>query len=145
MTSFGIAVALCMAAISLLHLMWAFGIWWPIRDEVALARAIAGFRGIDAMPPRAAGLFVALATGATALLCLVLAGNVVLPLPRLVMLVAGLGAAGVLFGRGVLGFARYWERKTPEQPFRRLDRKYYSPACLVLGISIAVLSWSYFQ
>ena len=145
MTTLGIIVTLCMAAISLLHLIWAFGIWWPVRDETALARTIAGFKGIKAMPARSAGLFVALATGAIALLCLVLAEILVLPVPRFIVFIAGLGAAGVLFGRGVLGFTPYWARTTPEQPFRRLDRKYYSPACLVLGISIGVLSWSFFQ
>ena len=55
MTVLGIIVALCMAAISLLHLIWAFGIWWPVRDETALARTIAGFKGIKAMPARSAG------------------------------------------------------------------------------------------
>jgi len=50
---------IALLAISVLHILWAAKIWWPVRDEKLLARSVAGFPGIDKMPPPAACLFVA--------------------------------------------------------------------------------------
>ena len=41
------AVLIIIAAI---HLLWALGYWWPIRDERALAQAVIGTKGVERMP-----------------------------------------------------------------------------------------------
>ena len=61
-------------------------------------------------------------------------------------LLAGAAAAtalliGVVFlGRGIAGFTPWWRRLAPEQPFARLDVRYYSPLCLLIGLGFAVLA-----
>ena len=45
-----------------------------------------------------------------------------------------LGAALVFLARGLVGFTAFWARTTPEQPFRRLDRRFYSPLITALGV-----------
>ena len=44
------ALAVVLAALAVLHGLWAIGVWWPIRDEAALARAVVGRPGITRMP-----------------------------------------------------------------------------------------------
>jgi hypothetical protein len=46
----------------------------------------------------------------------------------------------VFLGRGIAGFTSAWRRLTPEMPFARLDVRYYSPLCLVLGAGFIVLA-----
>lgn len=123
-------------AIAMAHLIWALGRTWPIRDERLLVRTVAGFRDAQRMPPKLMSLGVAIA-------CLA-AGIVGLALADRDSGGAGLTALGVLLalvflGRGALGYTRWWARQTPEEPFRTLDRKNYSPLCLALGLGFLVL------
>jgi Protein of unknown function (DUF3995) len=57
---------------------------------------------------------------------------------------AALTAVGVLLavvfaGRGALGYTSWWQARTPEEPFRTLDQRNYSPLCLALGLGFAAL------
>ncbi len=121
--------------ISGLHFAWAAKIWWPIADEKQLVRTVAGFPNVDRMPPTAASLFVALALCCVALLLL---AEILQPAPHKMVSFALLGAGLVFLGRGVIGFTPFWWRITPEQPFRTLDLKYFSPLCVALGATIVM-------
>jgi hypothetical protein len=46
----------------------------------------------------------------------------------------------VFLGRGITGFTPAWRRLAPEMPFARLDMRYYSPLCLVIGTGFAILA-----
>jgi len=143
MTALGLALSAVLAAIAALHLAWAARVWWPVREEAALARTIAGFRGIDRMPGPLACMVVAVAV----LACLVLAADLsfapgLTRLPSWIAATAS-GIAGTVFlGRGIAGFTPFWARLTPEEPFRTLDRRYYSPLCILLGLGFVTLIWS---
>ena len=143
MTIIGVTTALVLAVISLLHALWGAGIWWPVREETALARTVTGFRGTEKMPPPAASLAVALATGLLAVLAFIFSRLVDVLLPDQLLAAAGFVSATVFILRGMVGFTRRWALLTPEQPFRRLDRNWYSPLCLALGLSFASLAWSF--
>jgi len=60
-------------------------------------------------------------------------------LPIWVFQILGAGFALVLLARGVIGFTPFWAGITPEEPFKTLNRLYYSPLCLGLGLSVATL------
>jgi hypothetical protein len=121
------------SAVSVLHFVWAARIWWPIPDEVGLVRAVAGFRDVEEMPSVAACAGV----GVLLFLVAVLVGTaIVQPNPGTIINGLLLGAGIVFIGRGGIGLTPFWARITPEQPFRRLDRVFYSPLCLVLGVLI---------
>jgi hypothetical protein len=106
-------------------------IWWPAGKERDLARAVAGFPDVDRMPPSIACLAVAIAVLVAAIpLALALTTPAVSGWPWLVAPGAGL----VFLARGLIGFTRFWARLTPEQPFRRLDRRLYSPLITALGV-----------
>ena len=108
-------VAIVLVLLAALHLYWGMGGVWPGTDEKTCARAIAGFRGIDRMPSPIQAFTVA---GA---------------------LLAGAAAALVFLGRGIAGYTPAWRRLTPEMPFARNDVRYFSPLCLLLGVSFVVL------
>lgn len=121
--------------VALAHLLWAFGSPWPVRDPKLLAATITGREGVDRVP-RLASFGVAL---------LVLLASVVgtaladLDSGGLPLTLAGL-AFGLLFGvRGVLGYTAGWRRRHAQPPFPELDRKFYSPLCLVVAVCFLVL------
>jgi hypothetical protein len=45
----------------------------------------------------------------------------------------------VFLVRGGLGYTAWWAVRTPTEPFRRFDRKTYSPLCLILGAGFLIL------
>lgn len=113
---------------------------WPGTDEKSCARTIAGFRGIRRMPGPLQCFVVAALLLALAYLALSLAGYGVNLLPAGLVLVAGAAAALVFLARGAMGYLPAWRRLTPEMPFARYDRRYYSPLCLALGTGFAFLT-----
>ncbi|MBU2981139.1 DUF3995 domain-containing protein [Lentibacter algarum] len=125
-------------ALSALHLLWGLRIWWPIADEFKLARATAGFKGIATMAPPAACYVVALLLAIVALIALELGGLGLFNRSALTALV-GAGATLVFLGRGLFAYTPTWARLTPEEPFRSLDRRYFSPLCLIIGVGLLVL------
>lgn len=118
--------------IAALHLLWALGYWFPIKDEAELVRTVAGFRGVEKMP------------GAVpcALVVVALLFAAALPwMPDTGLRGAGLFVVALAFQtRAILAFAPIWKRATPEQPFRRLDETYYAPLCILLGLIFMVLA-----
>lgn len=118
--------------IAALHLLWALGYWFPIKDEAELARTIAGFRGIDKMP------------GAVpcALVVVALLFAAAWPwFPPNGFKTLGLFIIALVFQfRAILAYAPIWKRATPEQPFRRLDESFYAPLCILLGLIFMLLA-----
>ncbi|MEX0969074.1 MAG: DUF3995 domain-containing protein [Paracoccaceae bacterium] len=124
-------LATILAALAALHLLWAIGFWWPIRDETQLARAIAGFKDIRTMPGAVPSALVAVALIAVIWL--------LMGWPIGIWRSLGLGgAAAVFILRGLAAYSPAWRRITPEMPFARLDWRYYGPLCLIIGAGLVL-------
>jgi len=123
------ALTLLLAAV---HLLWAIGFWWPIREEPKLARAVVGTQGVSQMP------------GASTLSLIVVGLLFAAALPWFeagALKATGLLICAFVFQvRAVLTYAPFWKRAKPEQPFRRLDESYYGPLCIALGMIFMVLA-----
>jgi hypothetical protein len=132
-------VALVLFAIAALHAYWGFGGVWPGTDAASCARTVGGFPGSSRMPGPGPCLAVTATLAAAALIALAQGGWIVLPLPALLFTLGAAGAALVFLGRGIAGFTPAWRRLTPEMPFARLDRQYYSPLCLLIGAAFVAL------
>lgn len=148
MDMIAILLALILAAAGLVHLIWAFGINWPIRDEAALARAVVGTRGVEKMPPRLASAIVSTCLFGAAIWALMMRGFLLAGFSKYIMLLGGLALFAVFIGRGVFGVLPAFERAMPEQPFLRLNRIIYSPLCVFIAIGFALLvlampNWSW--
>ncbi len=126
-----ILLSVILMLIALLHMLWGGGVWVPIRDEEALAKATVGAKGVTRMPGPIPCFLVALAL-------IVVVGAIWLP-DGLIRAIILWGAAAVFIGRGALAFTKFWRRMTPEEPFASNDRRFYGPLCLALGVGILFL------
>ena len=122
--------------IAAIHLLWALGYWWPIKDEAALASAVVGTKGITQMPGAAATSLVVVALLFAAAWPWFPAGTF--------KSLGLLGIALVFQIRAVLAYAPFWKRNSPEQPFRRLDETYFAPLCMVFGVIFMILAGASF-
>lgn len=128
-------IFVALLAVFFAHMMWAFGSTWPLQDEKSLARTVAGFKGIEKMPPKLASLGVAIAIAFASIIGLLLSD----PAPNAPITIIGALLTLVFLGRGTIGFTPKWHALTPEEPFRSLDRKVYSPLCLGIGACFLIL------
>lgn len=122
-------------SIFFVHIMWAFGSTYPVKDQKSLARTVVGFKGIEKMPPRLASFAVAIAVFAAGIWALAMTDTN----PSMVLTLGGVVLALVFGLRGIVGFTPQWRAMTPEEPFAELDRRIYSPLCLCLGSGFAYL------
>jgi hypothetical protein len=121
-------------AASFAHLVWAFGGTWPVRNEELLVRTVIGRPGRTRMP-RLPAVLVAVSVLAAGVIALSLADPAVGP----VILTLGGALAALFLMRGAAGYTEAWQRRTPVEPFRSMDRKVYSPLCLALGVGFVFL------
>jgi hypothetical protein len=139
--TFAIAVFLCaqLLAIAALHAYWGLGGVWPARDERSLARMVVGSKGIERMPSRFACLAVAALLAGAAFWPFVLTQRLAEFWPRWVTLGGGVALAAVFLGRGAISFIPALRRLGPEEPFASLDRRFYGPLCMILGLLFVLL------
>lgn len=132
MTFLALLASLGLIIIAALHLLWALGYWWPIKDETELARTVVGSKGIVKMPNAVACSLVVVA----------LLFAAAWPwFPDSVLKSLGLiGIAFVFQIRAAVAYTPFWKRMSPEQPFRRLDETYYAPLCIAFGVIFMILA-----
>jgi len=129
-------LSIVLLVIAAIHLLWAVGVFWPIKTEAKLARAVIGAKGIDKMPPGWASLMVALLLTIAALWPWLTPENTALVMYHRL----GFGGLIVIFGlRGIFSYLPFWRNLTPEQPFSRNDQRYFGPLCLVIAACFAYL------
>ena len=131
MTILALILSAVLLALAGLHILWAIGFWFPIRDEAALVKAVIGGRSVDRMPGPIPCALVAVA--------LIWAawspwwGESLLRQ-------ASVGLFALVFlVRGALAYTSFWRRLTPQEPFTTLDRTRYGPLCLAIGLGFVVL------
>ncbi len=138
----GLVVASTLAVIGLMHLLWALGVTFPAANEQELARMVVGRRGITRMPSTAAILFVTAGIFAAAGLALVLGRVVDLHVSKWIQAPAGALAGLIFAGRGIVGILPSFEQAAPEQPFLKLNRRFYSPLSFLIGLGFILLTLS---
>ncbi len=118
-----------------LHVVWIFSPW-PLRSREEFARRV-----VDVPPERLPSpgltLVVAVLLGVAAYLVVGRAGLVGVPGPPWAPVVGTAGVAAVFLLRGAGGLAVSSRRSTE---FARLDRRFYSPLCLALATSCALIA-----
>ncbi len=128
-------------AIALVHFIWALGFNYPAKDQKSLARTVAGFKGIEKMPPRIMSALVGIGILSAGIWVLAMAD----PMDSLILTLGGTILALIFLGRGIFGYTKKWAKITPEEPFRMLDKKIYSPLCIGIGAGIlSLVFWRIF-
>ena len=126
------AAAAALLGIAGVHVVWASGSSWPAETREDLADLMAGRAGGSVPSPAACLVVATLLASASALV----AGR---PkrLPRM-RRTGAIGVSVVLGVRGACGIVGRTDLVSPGSTsprFRRLDRRYYSPLCLLLAAS----------
>jgi hypothetical protein len=121
---------LAVFALSLVHFNWSRGSHWPMESEEALARAVVG-DGRRRMPGRLPCLAVSF------ILCMVAIFPLCAldPASRLPVRHISVVIAGVFVARGIAGYSPTWRQHFRDEPFATLDKRYYSPLCILLGLA----------
>ncbi len=128
-----------LASISALHLYWAIGGFWPGNDAQSLASKVIGVKGMVEMPSTGVTVFVAICIFIAALLPLMWSAQIAYSLPQGLVWAGMWIVLAVFLSRGILGMTRTFRQLSPMQPFVDLNRKYYSPLCLLLAAGFASL------
>jgi hypothetical protein len=123
-----------LAAIALLHLGWGLGSAFPRKDRTRLAQTVIGRRGEAGMPPNSSSLLVAAAIFLAALWPLMMQGWIFTFVPAALQGLGALVLTAVFLARGIAGLTPWFRRLLPEEPFVTLNRKYYCPLCIALGL-----------
>ena len=126
---------LCLLTVSLAHFLWAVGSKWPIRDPALLAHTVIGMPGVERIP-RLASFVVALLVLAAAAVGSALGDKTSGGLP---LTLAGIVLTLVFAVRGIGGYTQWWRARHPIEPFATLDKRIYSPLCLIVAVCFAVL------
>lgn len=144
----GDCLALLLACVGVLYLLWAAGLTFPFANEQALARSLIGRRGITRVPSRASFLYLAALFFAASVAAFLLGGfSEAVPASKPFLAPVGLLLALVFLGRGIAGVLPAFERAAPEQPYLSLNRRIYSPLCALAGLgflflTLALPNWS---
>lgn len=132
MTALALLASAGLIVIAAVHLLWALGFWWPIKNETELARAFVGAKGVETMPGAVPCSLVVVA----------LLFAAAWPwFPDTMLKTLGLFGIAIVFQfRGAVAYAQFWKGMTPEQPFRRLDETYFAPLCIGFGLVFMILA-----
>jgi len=139
MNFLAIAIFIVLSAVSLLHLYWAFGGLWPGKDQKSLVDTVIGGTDMKKMPPAIVTIAVAIAIFAAALWPLMWRGIIDHPLPQMLVLLGISVLIGVFIGRGIVGYLPVFKKSNSAEPFARLNARYFSPLCLLLGLGFTIL------
>lgn len=126
---------LALLIVAIAYFLWAIGSTYPIRDKALVARAIDGRPGVERLSRAGAfgvAVFAIVAAGIGTALADKDSGG-------LVLTIAGAVIALLFAVRGVLGYTSGWRVAHPVEPFASLDKRYYSPLCLVVAACFAIL------
>jgi hypothetical protein len=134
-----VLIALVLYGASFLHFYWALGGRWPARDEETLARTVVGTKGIRRMPPRWLTLVVSLLILLAGMWPLFWTGQLGTPFSLPVLRAGMMVLAFVFLARGVAGFTPAFRARHCEEPFATLDRNYFTPLVLIVGILFSLL------
>ena len=122
-------------AIAIAHFVWSLGGSWPIRDKAMLPKVVLGIPGATRVP-RLASFVVSVAILAAGVVALALADHTA---GSIWLTLLGVVLGAVFVARGILGYTSRWRAKFTEEPFATLDRRNYSPLCLILGAGFWLL------
>ena len=130
------ALSAGLGLIALLHLYWAFGGNWPATERKHLPAIVVGQKGLTQMPPA----WITLTVASLIFLAAIMPLLWVLRLGPQPLWQAALVALGLVFLlRGAIGLTPWFRNFLCQEPFATLNKRYYSPLCLVFAVGFGLL------
>jgi len=127
------AIFAILLVVSLVHLAWAFGMAWPAKQRDMLVPTVVGLPKEKPMPPAVLTVVVAFAITCLGVVALWGAGVISVSGFAGVKGWALLGVAAIFSVRGIVTYFPISPFKSAAEPFRSLNRRYFSPLCLLLS------------
>lgn len=122
-------------AIAIATFVWSLGGSWPIRDRAMLPDVVLGIPGTTSLP-RLGAFLTSVAVLVAGIVALALADHTG---GGLWLTLLGLVLGGAFIARGAMGYTLWWQTLFSAEPFATLDRRNYSPLCLVIGAGFLLL------
>jgi hypothetical protein len=138
MSFIAFAIFLFLTAVAGLHVLWGTGVRWPGKTDAELVSKVVGSKS-GKMPTPNQCYLAALAIYIPGTIALMLAGLIDASVTASTIPLAGSAAALVFLGRGIAGYVPAWREQFPREPFATLDRRYYSPLCLLIAAGFLIL------
>lgn len=138
MAGIAFAIFVVLTSIAAMHVAWGVGVRWPRSTELELVSTVVGYQR-NRMPSPNQCYLAALAIYIPGIIALMLAGLIDVAIPASFGMFVGIVAASVFAGRGIAGYLPAWRAHFAREPFASLDRRYYSPLCLILAAGFALL------
>lgn len=135
MSVLALLTATALLLVGALHVVWMFSPW-PLRTREEFARRVVDVP-VEKLPTPPMTAAVAVLLGMAGYLVTARAELVAAPGPDWLPTAGTGGVAAVLLLRGAAGLVMSSRRHTE---FARLDRRYYSPLCLVLALFCATVA-----
>ncbi len=139
MTMIATGMIAVLATAAAIHILWGLKIWWPIRDEAALARLVVGTKGIKRMPKSGLAFAVAGLLFLGMFWTAALAGWLSFPGPTWALRLGGWSMAAILLLRGAMSWMPPFGAAMAEPEFRRLNERLYGPLIVALGLGVLAL------
>ena len=135
-------LTLTMPFVAGLHAYWARGGLWPAKSEQELTSMVVGDPRLTGMPPRSLTWLVAGVLAGIAAWPLILAPFLSMILPWGLLVAATFLLAAVFLARGIASYVSGVKRLNAVEPFRRLNRRYYGPFCILVGLGFLMLAFN---
>ena len=134
-----IIISIILAIAATFHVGWAFGNFWPAKDEYSLVKTVIGEPNMREMPSRNFMLIVVFSLFLGIIAALWGAYLISVPLP-LWMREFGLFIFAFIFGtRGLSTFLIAKQLGERTQPFKNLDRALYAPLCIIISVGYILM------
>ncbi len=134
-------VFIILFVISLIHIYWGFGGVWPARDGLALSRMVIGVE-TTSPPPGFVTFVVAGMIFIAGYLPMAWLNVFPWPVSQTVLYIMMISGGLVFLLRGLVAYTPLMKKYSTVEPFTSLNKKYYSPLCLFIGVSIFVILFS---
>lgn len=124
--------------IAVLHLYWAFGGFWPAQNRSELPQAVVGTENAS-MPSNGLTLLVAVLVLTAGFVPILWIKLITLPIDREFQALAMSMLTLIFLARGALTYTPFANSYSVIEPFVTLNRKFYSPLCLAIGLGFLML------
>lgn len=135
MDALGLALAILLGAIGLIHLAWALGLNWPGTDPVSRAAHVVGTPGRALLGFVSWGSIAACFFAAVIVVCAA-QQQIVHPLHALIAYGGYIMLILVFSLRGLAPYVTRVFDYARTTPFYTLNRRYYAPTCLALAAGL---------
>jgi len=139
MSLIAIIIFAILTIISLIHIIWANGIFWPAKDEYSLVKMVVGEPSMRQMPSKKLTYIIAIIIFLGGIFALWGGGIITLPLPLWIRELALFLLAFVFGTRGLAPLIVGKKLGEKTEPYKTLDKIIYAPLCLIISIGFVIL------